>query len=74
MALLAADYPAMPRTEPAVDRRSRQREIFMGQNSAGLSWLVARMQRWPQSYRDACWIAWEEMILAPEARSIEEVC
>jgi hypothetical protein len=69
MALLAADYPAMPRTGPAADRISRQRQIFRGKNSAGLSWLVARMQRWPDVYREACWVSWEEMLLPCHSRS-----
>ena len=73
MALLAADHPAMPGTSRPLDRRAATIKIFKGQNPAGLSWLVSRMQHWPEAYRDACWVAWEEMILAPKARRTEEV-
>jgi hypothetical protein len=69
MALLATDHPAMPRTGGPLDRRTRQLQIFRGQNPAGISWLVARMQRWPEVYRDACWVAWEQLLLPPQARS-----
>ncbi len=61
--LLAAVQPPMPHTGPGFDRRARQRQIFRGQNPARLSWLVARMQRWPDAYRKACWVSWEEMLL-----------
>jgi hypothetical protein len=61
--LLATAHPSMPRTGPGVDSRARQRKIFRGQSPAGLSWLVARMQRWPEAYRKACWVSWEEMLL-----------
>jgi hypothetical protein len=63
MALLAADHPPMPGTGCPVDRLARQGQIFKGQNPAGLSWLVSRMQHWPETYRDACWVAWEELLL-----------
>ena len=61
--LLAAVQPPMPHGGPGSDRRARQRQIFRGQNPARLSWLVARMQRWPDAYRKACWVSWEEMLL-----------
>jgi hypothetical protein len=67
MALLGADHPAMPRTGSPIDRLSRQRQIFKGQNPAGNSWLVSRMQRWPEACRDSCWVAWEELLLPPQA-------
>jgi hypothetical protein len=67
LALLAADHPAMPGTGRPVDRLTRQRQIFKGQNPAGLSWLVSRMQRWPETYGNACWLAWEELLLPPQA-------
>jgi hypothetical protein len=67
MALLSADHPPTPETRCPVDRLTRQRQIFKGQNPAGISWLVSRMQRWPEAYRNACWVAWEELLLPPPA-------
>jgi hypothetical protein len=67
MALLGADHPAMPGTSCPLDRLTRQRQTFNGQNPAGLSWLVSRMRHWPEAYRDACWVAWEELLLPPRA-------
>jgi hypothetical protein len=61
--LLATVQPPIPHTGPGFDRRARQRRILRGQNPASLSWLVARMQRWPDAYREACWVSWEEMLL-----------
>jgi hypothetical protein len=66
-ALLAAMHPARPYTGLAIDRLARQRRNFRGQNPAGLSWLAARMQRWPDGFREACWIGWEELLIPPEA-------
>jgi len=34
---------------------------------AGLSWLVSQMQRWPERYKDACWVAWQKLLLPPLA-------
>lgn len=73
MALIAADHPAMPGTGCPVDRLTRQRQIFNGQNPAGLSWLLSRMQLWPDAYRDACWVAWEELLLPPPVSSCAAV-
>jgi hypothetical protein len=70
LALLAAAHPAMPRTGCLLDRPSRQRQIFQGQNPAGLAWLVFRMQHWPESYKEACWVAWEEVTFAPANRCL----
>jgi len=69
MALLGADHPAMPGTGRPIDRLTRQRRLFRGQNPAGLPWLVSRMQHWPEAYRDACWVAWEEFLLPPPVRA-----
>ncbi len=63
LALLVADHPAMPRAGGPLDRRTRQCQIFKGQNPAGVSWLVSRMQHWPEVYREACWVAWEQLLL-----------
>lgn len=63
LALLGADHPAMPGTGNPIDRLSRQQRIFKGQNPAGLSWLVAQMQQWPATYKDTCWVGWEELLL-----------
>jgi len=62
LALLAADHPGMPRMGRPVDRQTRQRQIFKGQNPAGLAWLVSRMQQWPEGYKNSCWVAWEELL------------
>jgi hypothetical protein len=61
--LLAAVQPPMPHTGSGFDRRARQWKILRGQNPACLSWLVARIQRSPDAYREACPITWEEMLL-----------
>jgi hypothetical protein len=63
MALLAANHPAMPGTGCPGDRLTRQRQIFKGQNPAGLSWIVSRMQQGPDKYRHAYWIPWEGLLL-----------
>ncbi len=67
MALLGADHPSIPGSGHTIDRLSRQREIFKDQNPAGVSWLVSRMQQWPPTYREACWVGWEELLLPPPA-------
>jgi hypothetical protein len=36
MALIGGDHPAMPGTGHPIDRLTRQRQIFKGQNPAGL--------------------------------------
>lgn len=68
MALLGADHPTMPGASRPVDRLKRQRQILKGQSPAGLSWLVARMQRWPEAYKNACWITWEKLLLPRRTR------
>lgn len=67
MAILGADHPVIPGTGLPTDRLTRQRQIIKGQNPAGLSWLVARMQQWPEAYKDTCSVAWEELLLPPQA-------
>ena len=66
--LLAVALPAIPETDLGVRSQARQRLICRGQNPAGLSWVVARMQRWSRNYREACWIGWEELLLSPNSR------
>jgi hypothetical protein len=73
LALLAADHPGMPRTGCPADRRTRQLQILKGQNPAGLAWLVSRMQRWPESYKNSCWVTWEELLLPPPTPVCEAV-
>jgi hypothetical protein len=68
MALLGADHPAMPGTGCPIDRLTRQRQIFRAQNPAGVSWLVARMQRWSEAYKDPCWVDWEELLVPRRPR------
>jgi hypothetical protein len=67
MALLGADHPAMPGTGGSIDRLTRERQIFRAQNLAGLSWLVSQMRHWPETYRDACWVAWGQLLLLPQS-------
>jgi hypothetical protein len=73
MALLGNDHPSIPGSGHTIDRLTRQRQIFKGQNPAGLSWLVSRMQQWPATYREACWVDWDELFLPPSARQCAAV-
>jgi putative transposase len=64
---LPVEDRTLQRTGVQLDRLTRQRQILKGQNPAGLSWLVSRMQHWPEAYRDVCWVAWEKLLLPPQA-------
>ena len=68
MALLGAEHPALPGTGCPIDRLTRQRQIFGAQNPAGVSRLVSQMQHWPETYKDACWVGWEELLLPRRPR------
>ena len=73
MALLGAEHPVMPGMGPPINRLRRQRQIFKGQNPEGLSWLVAKMQRWPEAYKETCWVRLEQLLLPRRRRRSEVV-
>lgn len=64
-ALLANAHPAIRTTDGRTDRQARQRQVFRGQNPAGLAWLAAQMQQWPDVYRARNWVDVESLLVPP---------
>ena len=62
-ALLAKSHPATRSTEGGMDRQGRQRQVFRGQNPAGLAWLATKMQQWPDEYRIRNWLDSESLLV-----------